>query len=192
MTVMARQRWRETVRVAADVALLGIVVTAAALPVVTAGAAVAAGSAAMRHFLVYDEWPGPAACWRTFRRALLPGFVAVVGAAVVLLVLLLNLAALRRGIVPGGTPVAGVTVVLMAAGAGYAGLVVVLLGAGHGWRAAARTAAAEVSARPRALPAATGVVGIAALLAAMVHPVLTPVLVGCVLFALHVTNRNTT
>ena len=72
----ARQPWRDTVRVAADLALLGIVVTAAALPVVTAGAAVATGSAALHHFLTRDRWPDGRDAWRAFRRGLLPGLGA--------------------------------------------------------------------------------------------------------------------
>ena len=52
--------WRETVRVATDLALLGLLTVLAALPVVTAGAAVATASAAVHHYLQYDRWPAVA------------------------------------------------------------------------------------------------------------------------------------
>jgi hypothetical protein len=40
--------WRDSLRLAADLALLGIVVTLLSLPLLTAGAAVATGSYAIR------------------------------------------------------------------------------------------------------------------------------------------------
>jgi hypothetical protein len=181
-----RQPWRDTVRVAADLALLGIVVTAAALPVLTAGAAVATGSAALHHFLVHDRWPAARTSWRVFRRGLLPGVGALTCAGGFAALLTLNLLALNRGIVPGGRPLAGLTVVLIAAAAGWAGLVVVRIGVlgGRGWRVAARTATT-----PAALLAAMGVVTLSVFLAVLVHPVLTPVLAGYTLFALHAVAR---
>ena len=184
-----RQPWRDTVRVAADLALLGVVVTAAALAVVTAGAAVATGSAALHHFLTHDRWPGARDAGRVFRRALLPGLAASACAAGAAALLLLNLLAIAAGLVPGGRPMAVLTVVLAAAAAGWAGLVVVRVGAGggHGWRAAARTATT-----PAALLAAAGVVALAVFLAVLVHPVLTPVLAGYALFALHAVARART
>lgn len=53
-------------------------------------------------------------------------------------------------------------------------------------------AAALAGAHPGTLPAATGVVMPAAVLALLIHPVLVPVLVGYGLFALHVVVRRTT
>jgi hypothetical protein len=182
-----RPSWRDTVRVAADVALLGIVTTAAALPLVTAGAAAAAGSAAMHHFLEYDRWPTPAASWRVFRRSLLPGLAGTAGT----LLLALNLLALHRGVVPGGRVLAGLTAVLMLVAAGYAGLLLVTFGAAphRGWRAALRQTAA---ARPAAVAATAGVMLVAGVLAVLVHPVLVPVVAGCALFALHSMARRRT
>jgi hypothetical protein len=178
--------WRDTFRAAADVALLGIVLTAAALPVVTAGAAVTAGSAAMHHFLRYDRWPTAAESWHVFRRGLLPGLAAVLAGATGAMLLAADLLALRSGTVPGGTVLTALTAVLAVTAAGYAGLVVIALGAdpSHGWRPAIRHAAA---ARPAAVAAAAGVVLLAAVLGMLVHPVLAPVVAGYALFALHTT-----
>jgi hypothetical protein len=179
-----RPSWRDTLRVAADVALLGFVLTAAALPVVTAGAAAAAGSTAMHHFLRYDRWPAAGETWRTFRRHLLPGLAAGAAALAGAGLLVVNLLALRAGVVPGGGVLTALTAVLLVVAAGYAGLLLVALGADpdRGWRAAARAAS---GARPAAVAATAGVVLLAAVLGTLVHPVLVPVVAGCTLFALH-------
>jgi hypothetical protein len=176
--------WQDTLRAAADVALLGLLMTAAALPVVTAGAAVTAGSTAMHHFLRYDRWPTTAQSWRVFRRALLPGLAATLAAAAGTTLLVANLLALRTGTVPGGPVLTALTAILAVTAAGYAGLVVIALGAdpSHGWRPALRQAA---TAQAPAVAAAAGVVLLAAVLAVLVHPVLAPVVAGYALFALH-------
>ncbi len=183
-----RRDWRETVRIATDLALLGFLVTLAALPLVTAGAAAAAGSAAVHPHLEHDRWPAPRASWAVFRRALVPGLLAglAVGAAALLLVI--DVLAVRAGAVPGGRPLLVLTAVLAAAGAGYGALVLVAVGAGpdHSWRAALAT----LTGRGRTAAAAAGVVLLAALLAVLVHPMLVPVLAGYALFALHVVTRR--
>lgn len=181
--------WRETVQTAADLAVLGFVLTIAAVPLVTAGAAVAAGSAAVHHYLRYGSWPGATASWAQFRRALAPGLLAGLTVAVAVLLLTVDVLAVRSGAVPGGTPLLLVTAVLTAAGAGAAGLVVVEVGARPEltWRSAVRAVSRN---RLGSLPAATGVVAVAALLAALVHPALVPVLAGYALYALHVIARR--
>lgn len=176
--------WRDTVRSAADLALLGFLVTGAALPLVTAGAAVATGSAAIRHHLDHDAWPPARASLHTFRRALLPGLA--VSAAVLLLagLVVVDVLALRAGAVPGG-PV--VTVAVLAAaglGAGFAGLLAVAAPGRAPLTAALRLA------RPVLLASATAVVALTVVLALLVHPVLIPPLVGYGLFALHVLTRR--
>ncbi|GIF26038.1 hypothetical protein BJ973_003307 [Actinoplanes tereljensis] len=183
-----------SVRLAADLALLGIVVTLLSLPLFTAGAAVAAGSYAIGFFIAEGRWPSFADLWAVFRRRLLPGLVAgpVVAAAIVLVVI--DVAALRRGAVPGGAPV--LTAVLAAAAlvAGYTALVAVRAGLADGGdpgdaasnRGAARSALTIAMARPAVPLVAAGVLGLGGLLAWFVHPVLVPVLTGYVLFALHV------
>ncbi|GIF75205.1 hypothetical protein [Asanoa siamensis] len=192
-----RPDWRDTVRVATDVALLGLLMVAASLPVLTTGATFATASFAVDHFLTHDRWPRPRALWPVFRRALLPGAVATVVAVAVIWLLVLDLRAVASGTVPGGAVLLGVTAVIAAAAAGYAALALVTLGTlaartaepgGSGWwRAAARGAA---GARPGAVAAATGVVGLAGLLAVLVHPILAACLVGYALYALHVVGRR--
>jgi len=126
---MRRHDWRDTMRVATDLALLGLLVTTAALPVVTAGAAVAAGSAAMHHYLEYDSWPGPRFCWSVFRGRLVSGLAATAVCTVALALVVADLLALRAGAVPGGVPMMVLTVAAAAVAAGYAGLVAVAVGA---------------------------------------------------------------
>jgi hypothetical protein len=185
---MIRRDWRETVRIATDLALLGFLVTVAALPLVTAGAAVAAGSAAVHHHLEHDRWPTLRATWTVFRRSFAPGLLAGLAVAAAVLLLVVDVLAVRSGAVPGGTPLLALTVALAAAAAGYGALVVVAVGADpdSGWRAATT----GLAGRGRAAAAAAGVVTLAALLAVLVHPMLVPVLLGYALFALHVVNRR--
>lgn len=187
-----RSDWRDTVRVAADVALLGIVLTAAVLPVITAGAAVATASAAMHHFVQYDRWPGLRASLSTFLRCLLPGLAALAVCAATILLLVINVLAVRSGAVPGGAPLMVLTVGLALAAVGYAGLVVVAVGVrdGRDWPGALRVGATMAMTRPAALPAAAGVLALAALLALLIHPALVPVLAGCALLALHAVTRR--
>jgi hypothetical protein len=178
-----RPDWRDTVRAAADLALLGILLTLAGLPVVTAGGAVATAARAVHHFAHEDGWPRATDLGRTFVRALLPGLgpTLLVFGAVALFAL--DLAALRTGRVPGGEPMLALTGVLAAGAAGFGALVVGLLPRAEGWRAAARSAAALVAARPAALAAATGLVALATALTALLHPVLAPMLAGYTLYA---------
>ena len=70
-----RRDWRETVALAADVALVGILVTAAAVPLVTAGAALRTGSVAMRA-IVAGDGVDRGTLWRVFKGSLLPGCAA--------------------------------------------------------------------------------------------------------------------
>lgn len=183
-----RRDWRETVRLATDLALLGFLVVLAALPLVTAGAAVAAGSAAVHHQLEHDRWPTARACWAVFRRSFAPGLLAGLAAASAALLLVVDVLAVRAGAVPGGAPLLAVTVLLAALGGGYGALVVVAVGAdpARGWRAALAT----LPGHGRAAAGTAGVVTLSALLAVLVHPALVPVLAGYALFAVHVVARR--
>jgi hypothetical protein len=183
-----RRDWRETVRIATDLALLGFVVALAALPLVTAGAAVAAGSAAVHHHLEHDRWPTARASWAVFRRWFGPGLLAGLALAAVALLLVINVLAVRSGAVPGGAPLLALTAVLAAVGAGYGALVIVAVGADP--ESGRRAALAAGTGHGRATSAAAGVVLLAALLAVLVHPTLVPVLGGYALFALHVVTRR--
>ena len=175
-----RRDWRDTGRVAADLALLGLLVSAAALPVVTAGAAIATGSAAVHHYLEHDRWPGPRFCWRVFRRRLLPGFAVMLACAAAATLVAADLRALKAGWVPGGPAMMAVTGVASIAAVGYLGLVVVAAGAGRD----------ALAGRPGTAVGMAGVVALAVLLGTLVHPVLVPVLAGYTIFALHAVARR--
>ena len=180
--------WQNSLRLAGDLAFLGIVVTLLSLPVLTAGAAVATGSAAVHQLVNHGRWLPVADLWATFRRRLLPGLAAGPLVLVAAVLVALDVAALRRGAVPGGGALVAVVLTAAAAGAGFVGLVAVAAGSeGHG---AVRRAWALALGRPVALPAAAGVIVLATVLALLVHPALVPVLAGYVLFALHVATRR--
>ncbi|MEV4755675.1 hypothetical protein AB0J86_11270 [Micromonospora sp. NPDC049559] len=187
-----RHDWRDTLRNATDLALLGVLVTVAALPVLTAGAAVATASSAVRHWLAYDRWPDARRLLRDFGRGVLPGAGATLAAGAAAALLGLNLLALGRGLVPGGRPLLVVTAALAVAAVGLAGLTVVEVGrrGGRGWLLAVRAAARLAGRRPVALLASAGVLVLAAVLGAMVLPLLTPILAGYTLFALHAVARR--
>ncbi|MEV0127718.1 hypothetical protein AB0H83_04540 [Dactylosporangium sp. NPDC050688] len=181
---MARRDFRETVTVAADLALVGIAVTVSSLPVLTAGAAVHAGSVAVRD-IMDGSAVRPAELWRVFRRSLLPGAAATVATTATAWLLLFNLGAVASGRVPGGLPVlvgaVAVAAALLAAGA----FGVVHLAHHHSWTGALRWAAGTVWRQPLTAAMVAGVSSIAAVLGALI-PVTLPLLVGYLLFAVHV------
>lgn len=180
--------WPNTLRLAGDLALLGIVVTLLSLPLLTAGAAVGAGSAAIHHLIHLGRWPSSADLWRAFRVRLLPGLPAgpatLAGAGLIVL----DVTALRRGAVPGGGVVLTVLLAAAALGAGWAALVAVRFGAAP--RGACRSALTAATAHPALPIALAGVLAVAGVLAGLIHPALTPVLAGYALFALHVVARR--
>ncbi|GAA4730437.1 hypothetical protein [Phytohabitans rumicis] len=184
--------WYDTIRNASDLALLGILTAVGSLGVVTAGAAVATASAAVHDWSAEERWPAVRVTLRRFARALLPGVVpTLVGLASVVL-LVLNLAAITRGVVPGGVALAVPTFLLLVAAAGLAGLTVVEIGrrGAAGWWAAARAALRTGQAQPRAVLAGAGVIALVAALGLMIIPVLVPVLAGYAIFALHAVARR--
>lgn len=184
--------WRDTLRDAADLALLGILTTLAALPLVSAGAAVATASTALHQWARQGHWPPARDLLRTFGRALLPAAVATLVAAAGAALLTANALALAAGAVPGGTALVVVTALLGALACGLAGMIVVQVGRqdAQGWRDAARLATRTALDRPVTLLAATGTVAIATALGALVLPLITPILAGYVLFALHAIARR--
>ncbi|WFE99560.1 hypothetical protein [Micromonospora sp. WMMD964] len=188
-----RRDWRDVLRDAADLALLGILLTLAALPLLTAAAAVGTASAALHDWTRTGGWPSAATTVRRFGRAVLPGVPVSLLALAVAGLLAADLAALATGRVPGG-PVALLVTALVAVGlTGYAGLVVVEVGGNGGgrWRVCARSAARACLDAPTRWVALTGVVASAGLLAVLVTPVAVPILAGYTLAALHaVANRR--
>ena len=184
--------WRETLRNATDLALLGLISTVAALPVVTAGAAVATASAALHHWIEHDSWPGIRPVLHGFVRAVPAGAGATGVAALVATLLGNNLLVLHRGLVPGGTALIVVTALLTAAAGGLAGMTVVQVGrqGGRGWCTAARLAGRTALRRPAAPIASAGVLALTTTLGLLVLPPLTPVLAGYTLLALHAATRR--
>ena len=176
--------WRDSLRLAADLALLGIVVTLLSLPLFTAGAAVATGSHAIDHVITKGRWPSFADCWAVFRRRLVPGLIAGPAVGVAIGLVVVDIAGLRRGAVPGGAPVLAVVLAAAALAAGYVALVAVRAGSSE--PGAARAALSLALSRPAAPLAAAAVLAVAAVLATLIHPALVPVLAGYALFALHV------
>lgn len=182
--------WRDSLRLAADLALLGIVVTLLSLPLLTAGAAVAAGSRAVHHLITEGRWPSLADCWAAFRNRLVPGLAAGPAVALAAVLITLDVAALRHGTVPGGAPVLTVVLVAAALTAGYVALVAVHAGTSE--RGAARAAFTLALSHPVVPLAAAGVLAVVLVLATLVHPALVPVLAGYALFALHVVTPRAT
>ncbi|MFF0119769.1 hypothetical protein ACFYP0_03030 [Micromonospora arida] len=182
-----RRDWRDVARDAADLALLGILLTLAAVPLLTAAAAAGTASAAVHDWTRTGSWPSARTNVRRFGRAVLPGvpvsLLALAGAAL----LAADLAALATGRVPGGTAALLVTALIAAGLAGYGGLVVVEVGGNGGgqWRASARSAARACLDAPTRWAALTGVVALAVLLTVLVTPVAVPILAGYTVAALH-------
>jgi hypothetical protein len=166
--------------------VLGIVTTVAALPVVTAGAAIATASAAVDHWTEHGRLPDAATTVRRFGRAILPGIGPAVIAAVAALLLFLDVRAVATGAVPGGAVLLVITTVVGIALLGTAGLAVVEVGrrGGRGWLPATQVAIRTGLDRPHWVIACGLALGLAAILAAVV-PATAPILVGFGLFALH-------
>ncbi|MBQ0901092.1 hypothetical protein [Micromonospora sp. U21] len=182
-----RRDWRDVVRDAADLALLGILLTLAAVPLLTAAAAAGTASAAVHDWTRTGSWPSARTTLRRFGRSVLPGVPVSLLALAVAGLLAADLAALATGRVPGGPPALLVTALVSAGLAGYAGLVVVEVGGNGGgrWRAAARSAARACLDAPTRWAALTGVTALAGLLAVLVTPVAVPILAGYTVAALH-------
>jgi len=179
--------WRETYTVGADLALVGIGVTVAALPLLTAGAAVRAGSVAV-HSIVAGEGVDLRHLWRVFRAALLPGLAATAAAAVTAWLLLFNVGAVASGRVPGGLPVLAGTVAVAVALLAIGMLGIVRLGretTPGGWLAAVTWAGRAAWRQPIAAAVVAGVSIIAVAIGAFI-PFTAPLLVGYALFAAHV------
>jgi hypothetical protein len=211
--VAARVRpgWQEHLRDATDLALVGFAVVLAALPVVTAGSAVATGSAAVRHRCDHGTLPPAGDLLRAFVRGILPGLAAslVAGAAAGLLAL--DVSAARAGTMPGGPATVPLIALVALVLLGYAGLTIVHIGASladgvsrangadgagggakaAGWRRAVRLAAATRGRRLALVPCCAGVLVMAVLLGSLV-PATVPLLAGFSLFALHVIHRRLT
>jgi hypothetical protein len=188
---MARTDWRDGLATAADLALVGIAVTLAAVPLVTAGAAVRTGSLAARRIVDGERVPPFGELWLVFRRAVLPGLAATVVLLAVAALLVVDLVALSSGRVPGGLPAIALTGCLAAAVASVAALTVARLGrdVDGGWLAALRWAGRTARRRPAIAAGVLGVLALAVALAVLV-PATAPLVVGFTLYAIHVVARR--
>ncbi|MER7995996.1 hypothetical protein ABTW80_23950, partial [Micromonospora chalcea] len=141
--VPARADWRDTLREATDLALLGFAVALAALPVLTLAPALATASAALHDRSITGSWPDARTSLARFGRALPAGLAVSAVALAAVALLAADLVALAAGRVPGGGPALALTAVVVAVLLGYAGLVTVAVGrsGGRGWRTAARDVA---------------------------------------------------
>ncbi|MBQ1050089.1 hypothetical protein KBX50_16645 [Micromonospora sp. C51] len=187
-----RRDWRDTVRDAADLALLGILTVLASAPVLTAGAAVGAASAALHDWLDTGSWPTARRTMSRFGRGLLPGLpVTLLGLGGVGL-LVTNLVALATGRVPGGAVGLAVTSVVAAVLLGYAAAIVVEVGrtGGTGWRSAVTRAARACLDHPANCAALAGTSLVAVLVGVLVTPVAVPILAGYALAAVHAVARR--
>ncbi|MCK1833647.1 hypothetical protein MTQ07_19725 [Micromonospora sp. R42003] len=183
----ARGDWRDTLREATDLALLGFAVALAALPVLTLAPALATASAALHDRSVTGSWPDARTSLARFGRALPAGLAVSAVALAAVALLAADLLALATGRVPGGGPALALTAVVVAVLLGYAGLVTVAVGrsGGRGWRTAAREVARTCPQRPGVRAAASGICALAVLLGVLVTPVAVPILGGYALAALH-------
>ncbi|GLW31585.1 hypothetical protein [Actinoplanes regularis] len=174
----ARPDWRERLTLATDLALIGLAVTVLALPLVTAPAALAAGSAAVHGRYSDGRLPPWRPLLRQYRRSILPGLPGLLAA----IVLVIDLAAVRGGSVPGGPVLLAVTALATIWLAGAAALVLVALGRDPDlpWLTAARWA----GNRPKCATALAGL-GLIAFFLALAVPVTFPVVIGFHLFAIH-------
>jgi hypothetical protein len=182
-----RVGFADTLRDAADLALLGIATTIASIPVLTAGGAIAAASAAVHERCAEGDLPRFGTSTRRFVRAVLPGIGATLAFAVLAFLLIADIRAVAAGSVPGGRPLLVATVVATGAVLGFAGLTVVEVGrrGGRGWLPSLRAAVGAGLRRPALLVATAGV-GLLGTLIAVFVPVTAPLALGHLLFALHV------
>lgn len=183
--------WRETLSAAADFALLGIAVSLASILVLTAGAALATGSAATAHWYRCRSMPPAREMGRTFVRALVPGVLATVVGTLLALLLAADLVLVARGVVPGGPVFLAVGALVATQVLGLASLTLVSVGerGGTGWRASVRWALRAASSSPLTPTTLAVVLALTAAIGVLI-PVVSPVMLGFALFAIHVVTRR--
>ncbi|WP_043515457.1 MULTISPECIES: hypothetical protein [unclassified Actinoplanes] len=173
---VVRGDWRERLALATDLAMIGVVATVLALPLITAPAALAAGSVAVRARYRDGRIPPWRSLTAAYRRGVLPGMTALPAVAL----LALDLAAVRGGRVPGGTPLFAVTTVAAIWLTGVGTLTLAMLGRALPWREAAR----QAWNRPWCA-SALAVINLVAVFLALTVPATIPLVIGFHLFAAH-------
>jgi hypothetical protein len=193
MTVepLPRPGWRDSVALAADLALVGIALSIGCLTVVGAGGALVTASVAVDQAVAHRSFPSAGHLLGTLRHALLPGAAALFATTVPAGLLALDALAVGSGRVPGGAPLLIVTVLVAVGAIAVAGTALVRLGQtdGRGYRDALRFAVRLLARRPLLGVAVAPTVAAPVLLAALV-PATAPLVPGFALFALHVVVRR--
>jgi hypothetical protein len=186
-----RTDWREVIRAGSDLAIVGFAVLLLSLPILTAGAALGAGSAAVRHWCDHRSLPAARTVGGWFLRGLLPGLGASVTALAAGTLLILDVRAIAAGLVPGGPVVLVVTIVVAAYAVGIAALTVVQVGRtdGRRWITGVRAAVRLEGRTAAATLALCGLVAMAVFLGSVL-PATTPLVLAFALFAAHVTTRR--
>jgi len=186
-----RPDWRDSLTTAADLALIGFVTVFACLLVIPAGSALATASVAVDHLCRNRSLPALRDIVRTAAGAALPGLAALAVTAGAGLLIGLDVRLLVAGTIPGG-PMAVAAIAVVAAGlVAVAATTLVRVGQtrGTGWVPALRWSLRLLLARPLTGVAVVATVAVPVALALAV-PVLTFVLPGFALFALHVVVRR--
>jgi hypothetical protein len=184
---LPRPDWRETFALAADLALVGILVALGCVTIVGAGGVLVTASVAVNQAVRHRTFPSAAELWQTLRASLARGLVAVAGVGVAAALIWVDATALRSGRVPGGTPAVVGLGLVAAALVVVATVALIRLGQtrGRGFRAALRHALRVLGARPLLGPAVLATLVVPVVLAWLM-PFLVLLLGGVVLFAVHV------
>jgi hypothetical protein len=187
-----RPDWRESVALAADLALLGIVVAFACLPLVTAGGALVAASVAVDRAGTDRSFPAIRELLGVLRRNLLRGLAATLIALVAAAAVAVDLLAVGGGRVPGGSLLLIVTALVAGGGIAVIGTALVRLGqtGGRGYRGALRYAVALLRRKPIAGVGVVVAVALPTMLATVI-PATAILLPGFVLFGIHAVVRKT-
>lgn len=165
-----------------EVLWTGLLITIAALPIITLPAALAAGIRHLRRYIAAEQ-SHTRAFWQDWRLALLPGgLIAGVITAAAAIVLALDVIVAQSGALPGGPAVALI---------GWAGLVALgtaLLLTASAWTPETgwRTAIRGIPRTAGADPAGTAYLAIAAILVGVLTWMLAPLILaglGCAAFA---------
>ncbi|MGF6822184.1 putative membrane protein YesL [Microbacterium sp. ZKA21] len=165
-----------------EVLYTGLLITIAALPVITLPAAIAAGIRHLRRYVAAEE-SHTRTFWQDWRQSLLPGGLVVgTATAVLAVVLIIDITVAGSGALPGGQIIALV---------GWAGLVIgatVLLMTASAWNPETgwRTAISTALHNARTDPIGTAYLATATILVGIVTWMLTPLILaglGCAAFA---------
>lgn len=190
---LPRPDWRDSLSLAADLVLVGLLMVLGCLTIVGAGAALTTASVAVNRAVLYRSFPSFSDLRATARASFLRGLAATLVVLAVGTLIALDVLALQAGRVPGGIPLLVGVGAIAAAGIAVAAVGLVRLGQteGCGFRAALRYAVRLLGQQPLVGIGILATLAVAALLCWLM-PVLVAFLPGVTLFALHVVVRRAT